>query len=128
MYQQIFGDLVMTIDGVERRSISWADWAITTRIDATAHWEQVQRAVACHRSQLPAYQRFAALPPAQQRTLWGNQTFYRALSLVNGGREIEHDLFAGIPDKGVAGHSRWTEPLVNGLVAPEFVTQGMAFN
>lgn len=128
MYQQIFGDLVMTIDGVERRSISWADWAITTRIDATAHWEQVQRAVACHRSQLPAYQRFAALPPAQQRILWGNQTFYRALSLVNGGREMEQDLFAGIPAQGIAVPPHWAEPLVSVLVAPEFVTQSTAFN
>jgi hypothetical protein len=51
---------------------------------------------------LPAYQHFDALPPEQQRILWGNQTFYRAMSLVNGGREIERDLFAGIPDEAGA--------------------------
>lgn len=128
IYQQVFGDLVMTIDGVERRAATWPEWAFTTRLDATAHWQQVQRAVACHRSQLPAYQHFAALPPAQQRILWGSQTFYRALSLVNGGREIEHDLFAGIPAEVVAVHSRWAEPRVSVLGTPEFVTQGTAFN
>ena len=93
IYQQVFGDLVMTIDDVERRAAGWADWAITTRIDAAEHWQQVWRAVACHRSQLPAYQRFAALPEEQQRILWGNQTFYRAFSLVNSGRSVEADLF-----------------------------------
>ncbi|MEZ4681005.1 MAG: PIG-L family deacetylase [Caldilineaceae bacterium] len=87
IYQQVFGDLVMTIDGVERRATGWPEWAFTTRLDATAHWQQVQRAVACHRTQLPAYQHFATLPPAQQRILWGSQTFYRAMSLVNGGRD-----------------------------------------
>ncbi|MEZ4864252.1 MAG: PIG-L deacetylase family protein [Caldilineaceae bacterium] len=112
IYQQVFGDLVMTIDGVERRTATWPEWAFTTRLDATAHWQQVQRAVACHRSQLPAYQRFAALPPAQQRILWGSQTFYRAMSLVNGGRELEHDLFAGIPDPAEVAPSPWAEPLV----------------
>lgn len=128
IYQQVFGDLVMTIDGVERRTATWPEWAFTTRLDATAHWEQVQRAVACHRSQLAAYQRFAALPPAQQRSLWGNQTFYRALSLVNGGREVEADLFAGIPAQVVTVHPRWAEPLLSVRVAPEVVTPGTAFN
>jgi len=96
IYQQVFGDLVMTIDGVERRATGWPEWAITTRIDATEYWQQVWRAAACHRSQLPTYQRFAALPAQQQRILWGNQTFYRALSLVNSGRNVEADLFDGI--------------------------------
>jgi LmbE family N-acetylglucosaminyl deacetylase len=99
LYQRVFGDLVMTIDGEDRRATPWAEWAITTRIDATAHWQRVQAAVDCHRSQLAAYERFATLATEQQRTLWSTQTFYRALSLVNGGREAEHDLFAGISDK-----------------------------
>ena len=38
----------------------------------------------------------AALPEADHCALWGVQTFYRAVSLVNGGRAIEHDLFAGL--------------------------------
>jgi len=36
IYQQVFGDLVMTIDGVERRAATWPEWAFTTRLDATA--------------------------------------------------------------------------------------------
>ena len=30
------------------------------------------------------------------QALWGSQTFYRVFSLVNGGRERETDLFAGL--------------------------------
>ena len=128
IYQQVFGDLVMNIDGVERRPIGWAEWAITTRIDAVAHWQQVRRAVACHRSQLPAYQHFAALPPEQQGILWGNQTFYRALSLVNGGREIERDLFAGIPGEADAEHLLSEEPLAGVFASLSLATNGATLN
>ena len=96
IYQQVFGDLGMTIDDVKRSATPWHEWAITTRIDATPYWQQVQAAVDSHRSQLGAYERFAALSSEEQRTLWGSQNFYRALSLVNGGREAENDLFMGI--------------------------------
>ncbi|MFN8490687.1 MAG: PIG-L deacetylase family protein [Caldilineaceae bacterium] len=122
IYQQVFGDLVMNIDGVERRASGWTEWAITTRIDAVAHWQQVRRAVACHRSQLPTYQHFVALPPDQQRILWGNQTFYRALSLVNGGREIEHDLFAGTPNEVDAEHLASEEPVAGVFAALPLAT------
>lgn len=128
IYQQVFGDLVMTIDGVERRATGWAEWAITTRIDAVAHWQQVWRAVACHRSQLSAYQHFASLPPEQHRILWGKQTFYRALSLVNGGRQAEDDLFAGIPDEADTKHLLSAEPLADILGKPIFATNGTNLN
>jgi hypothetical protein len=88
----------------------------------------VQRAVDCHRSQLPAYQHFASLQDEQQRTLWGSQTFYRALSLVNGGREIERDLFAGIPDKVDIKSLFNEEAMAGGLAASLFATNGTAFN
>ena len=55
VYQAIFGDVVMHIDGVERRGVAWPDWAITTRIDTWRYWRTVWQAVCCHRSQLPAY-------------------------------------------------------------------------
>lgn len=116
IYQRVFGDLVMTVNGVQRRATGWAEWAITTQIDATRYWQQVQRAVACHRSQLAAYDRFATLTAEQQRNLWGNQSFYRALSLVNGGREVEHDLFAGLPSYGK------NEPLLRPVQGFERVT------
>ena len=52
--------------------------------------------MACHRSQLPGYGRLKHLPEQQQRLLWGTRGFYRAYSLVNGGRQRESDLFEGL--------------------------------
>jgi LmbE family N-acetylglucosaminyl deacetylase len=95
-YQAAFGDLVMEIDGVERQATAWPDWAITTRVDTAVYWPQVWQAVQCHRTQLANYQALAELPPASHQALWGTQTFYRAFSLVNGGRTVETDLFAGL--------------------------------
>ncbi len=94
-----FGELVMEVKGEKRRAPTWQDWAVTTRIDTTAYWRQVWEAVACHRSQLPAYGVLKDLPEEHQRTMWGDQTYYRAFSLVNGGAEIETDLFEGLRDE-----------------------------
>jgi LmbE family N-acetylglucosaminyl deacetylase len=96
VYQEVFGDLVMRVDGTERRAAGWDDWAITTRVDTSAYWQQVWRAVSCHRSQLPSYQALRRLPDEHHQYLWGTQTFYRAFSLVGGGRAIERDLFEGL--------------------------------
>ncbi|MBI1879713.1 MAG: PIG-L family deacetylase [Chloroflexi bacterium] len=95
-YEATFGRLVMPVDRVERRFTVWPEWAITTRIETSAYGEQVWQAVKCHRSQLPDYQKLKALPAADQARLWGRQSYYRAMSLVNGGREVEADLFAGL--------------------------------
>lgn len=95
-YEAAFGDLVMRIDGMERRATGWQDWAITTRIDTSAHWQQVWQAISCHQSQLPGYEALSNLPDEFHRNLWHTQKFYRAFSLVNGGRQVEHDLFAGL--------------------------------
>jgi LmbE family N-acetylglucosaminyl deacetylase len=95
-YQAAFGDLVMHVDGVERRGTAWPDWAITASLDTMPYTDQVWRAVACHRSQLPNYAALQALSPAEHAALWGRQDFYRALSLVNGGRAVERDLCDGI--------------------------------
>src|SRR5205085_10052252 len=48
-YQTALKKLTMKVDGVERSAVAWPDWAITTRIDATAMWETVWRAVQCHK-------------------------------------------------------------------------------
>lgn len=85
----------MQIDGRERCATGWADWAITTRIDTSAYWQQVWQAIACHRSQLPGYQALEKLPDAHHQNLWGSQAYYRAFSLIHGGRQVERDLFAG---------------------------------
>ena len=95
-YQSVFGDIVMRVDGADRRGVSWPAWAITTRIDTAAHWHEVWQAVTCHRTQLPGYSRLADLPEAQRRSVWGVRTYYRAFSTVNGGRRIETDLFEGL--------------------------------
>lgn len=98
-YQEAFGDLVMLVDQAERRAAGWADWAITTQVDTTEYWQQVWQAVSCHRTQLPSYQLLRDLPDEHHQHLWGTQTFYRAMSLVNGGRAIERDLFEGLRDR-----------------------------
>jgi LmbE family N-acetylglucosaminyl deacetylase len=95
-YQEAFGDLAMLVDGTERRAAGWDIWAITTRVDTTTYWQQVWQAVSCHRTQLPTYQMLRSLPDEHHHHLWGTQTFYRAFSLVNGGRTIERDLFEGL--------------------------------
>ena len=86
----------MQIDGRERRATAWPEWAITTRIDTSAYWQQVWQAIGCHRSQLPDYQALMDLPAEQLLNLWGCQSYYRALSLVNGSRTLEGDLFEGL--------------------------------
>jgi LmbE family N-acetylglucosaminyl deacetylase len=95
-YEAAVQTLATTVDGSARRATPWPDWAITTVIDTTEFWPTVWRAASCHQSQLAAYERLRDLPPEQHQKLWGHQSFYRALSLVNGGRDLETDLFQGV--------------------------------
>jgi len=97
-YQEAFRKLVSNVDGVAREATPWPDWAITTVIDTHQVWPQVWRAVSCHESQITAYERLKQLSPENHEALWGWQSFYRALSTVNGGRMREHDLFEGLRD------------------------------
>lgn len=96
-YQAALKRLVVTVDGEEREVLPWPLWALTTRIDARAHWRQVWRAVSCHRTQVGIYERLGRLSDEQQESLWGVQEFYRVFSSVNGGRTVESDLFEGLP-------------------------------
>jgi LmbE family N-acetylglucosaminyl deacetylase len=95
-YEAVFGDSAMTVDGIKRSVPGWADWAITTRIDTVDYWSQIWQAIICHRSQLSNYEALVQLPEERHRELWGIQEFYRAFSLVNSGRTVEYDLFAGL--------------------------------
>ena len=95
-YQSAFKRLVSRVDGVEREVAPWPDWAITTVVDTAAYWEQVWRAVQCYESQMMIYGPLAHLSETDHAGLWGRQEFYRALSLVNGGRRTENDLFEGL--------------------------------
>lgn len=99
IYETAFGELVMHIDGHERRTTPWQTWAVNARIDATPYWRQVLDAVACHQTQIPGYNALMQLPETTQRMLWGAQHYYRAYSLVNGGRQVEDDLFLGLREQ-----------------------------
>jgi LmbE family N-acetylglucosaminyl deacetylase len=107
-YQEAFGELVMDIDGVERRSPGWAPWTISTRIDARPHWRRVWDAVRRHTTQLPGYDRLTKLPEEHHVRMWGTQEYYRVFSLVNGTRAPEDDLFAGLrgPAATTSGEER----------------------
>jgi LmbE family N-acetylglucosaminyl deacetylase len=95
-YQAAMGPLRSTVDGVVRQATPWPSWALTTEIDARDVWPVVWRAVQCHESQVSAIEALRSLPAGRHEALWGRQSFYRAFSTVNGGREREIDLFEGI--------------------------------
>jgi hypothetical protein len=44
------------------------------------------------------YKNIGNLTEDDQKVMWGAGEFYRVFSLVNGGREVETDLFQGIRD------------------------------
>jgi len=95
-YQAAFKRLVSRVDGVERQAAPWPDWAITTVVDTRAYWPTVWKAVQCHESQMEIYGPLGHLSPTDHEALWGRQEFYRAMSLVNGGRGRETHLFDGL--------------------------------
>lgn len=95
-YQAALKRLVSRVDGADRQANPWPDWAITTRVDATPYWRQAWEAIRCHRTQMATYRGLERLPQCVHEQLWGKQEFYRAFSLVNGGRAVESDLFAGL--------------------------------
>jgi LmbE family N-acetylglucosaminyl deacetylase len=96
LYQSVFKKLVSVVDGVERQAQPWAEWMLTTRVDARAHWSTVWRAIRRHETQLAIYQGLDELTPEQHELLWGEQYFYRVFSRVNVGRQRETDLFEGV--------------------------------
>jgi LmbE family N-acetylglucosaminyl deacetylase len=95
-YQNVFGELVMVIDGVERRMLDVQDWMITTVVDTRDYWQQVWSAVCCHETQIGSLKALSTLTDEGHRELWGTQEFARVYSTVNGGRQIERDLFEGL--------------------------------
>ncbi len=95
-YQAIFGEIMMEIDGVVRAGKPWEEWEITTRIDCSAQWAAIWRAVACHQTQLPELQGMLALPLAEKKSLWSEQTLYRVFSRVPVVNGVERDIFAGL--------------------------------
>jgi hypothetical protein len=70
---------------------------ITTRIDITNHCRAAWQAIHCHQTQLGSIGRLAQLDEGAAIPILAQQgTFYRAFSMVNGGRKVETDLFEGL--------------------------------
>ena len=86
----------MDVDGVTRRHVGWADWQITTWLDNNKYLDKVQKAMLCHKSQLSGYRPIPEWSLAELARIFGTGHFYRVFSLVNGGRNVETDLFEGL--------------------------------
>jgi LmbE family N-acetylglucosaminyl deacetylase len=95
-YRTALRDLTSNVDGIERKSSPWPDWALTTVIDTSQVYATVWKAVSCHKTQMSIYKNLEHLPDEKHKAIWGTQEFYRAFSLVNGGRARESDLFEGL--------------------------------
>ena len=95
-YQSALRGLISKVDGIERRSSPWPDWALTTIMDTSQFWPTVWKAVSCHKTQMSIYKNLEHLPDENHKAIWGTQEFYRVFSLVNGGRARESDLFEGL--------------------------------
>jgi LmbE family N-acetylglucosaminyl deacetylase len=93
---EAFGGINIDVDGVTRHHVGWPDWEITTRLDNTQFMAKVRDAILCHKSQLPGYGAIANWSLEELAKIFGIGNFYRAFSLVNGGRNKETDLFEGL--------------------------------
>jgi LmbE family N-acetylglucosaminyl deacetylase len=90
-------DMAFPVDDQVRGEVAWKEWMITTRIDMTEYCQTAWRAIQCHQSQLPSLGALAEMDEDAAAAVLAMQgTFYRAFSLVNGGRKVETDLFEGI--------------------------------
>ena len=91
------GEITFPVGDQIRGEVPWKEWMITTRIEMAEHCHTAWRAIQCHKSQLPTLGALAELhEDAAIAVLAMQGTFFRAFSLVNGGREVETDLFEGI--------------------------------
>ena len=93
---EAFGGISMDVDGVTRHHAGWPDWQITTWLDNNKYSDRVRAAIHCHKSQLPGYGPVVEWGEAEIAEFFGIGHFYRAYSLVNGGRQVETDLFEGL--------------------------------
>ena len=95
-FKSAFGEACMPVDGVDRKGVMWEDWAHSAVIDGGNLWRATLKAIHCHKSQLAAYGDLDRLSEEVHHRLWAKRTYYRAYSLVNGGRKVETDLFEGL--------------------------------
>ena len=93
----IVGDMTFPVDDQLRGEAPWKEWMITARIAMAEHCHAAWRAIKCHKSQLPTLGALAEMhEDAAVAVLAMQGTFFRAFSLVNGGRNVEMDLFEGL--------------------------------
>jgi len=91
------GDMTFPVDDQIRGENAWKEWMITTRIDMAEHCNNAWRAIQCHKSQLATLGALAEMQEESAAAVLAMQgTFFRAFSLVNGGRSAETDLFEGL--------------------------------
>ena len=91
------GDMTFPVDDQLRGEAPWKEWMVTTRIDMAEHCLTAWRAIMCHKSQLATLGALAEMhADAASAVLAMQGTFFRAFSLVNGGRRVESDLFEGL--------------------------------
>jgi LmbE family N-acetylglucosaminyl deacetylase len=96
IYERLFGQLVMPVDGVDRSFPGWPGWIMSAELDTDAYWRTALQAILCHQSQIGELGTLVAACEQDHAELLGRQYFIRALSLVNGGRAVERDLFEGV--------------------------------
>lgn len=97
LVSSVVGDITFPVDDQLRGEIPWKEWMITTRIDMAEHCGAAWEAIQCHKSQLATLGALAEMPKESAAAVLAMQgTFYRAFSLVNGGRKVETDLFEGL--------------------------------
>lgn len=93
----IMGDISFQVGDQVRGEVAWKEWAVTTRIDVSEYTRVAWEAIKCHQSQLASLGPLAGTgEDAIAAVLSLQGTFYRAFSLVNGGRKVEMDLFEGL--------------------------------
>ena len=91
------GDLTFPVGDQLRGEVAWKEWMVTTRLEMAEYCRTAWRAIQCHQSQLRTLGKMAELSEdAAVAVLAMQGTFYRAFSLVNGGRNVETDLFEGL--------------------------------
>lgn len=91
------GDMTFPVDDQMRGEAPWKEWMITTRIEMAEYCHPAWRAILCHKSQLPTLGALVEMhEDAAVSVLAMQGTFFRAFSLVNGGRKPEMDLFDGL--------------------------------
>jgi LmbE family N-acetylglucosaminyl deacetylase len=91
------GDMTFPVDDQVRGEFPWKDWMVTTRIAMAENCGAAWKAIHCHTSQLSTLGARAEMPQESAAAVLAMQgTFYRAFSLVNGGRKLETDFFEGL--------------------------------